>query len=107
MPFRESLAAGPAEIRPPSDTELLGSMAARLAQAESQLHEARKEGKEKEAKIRELEWRLSSLPHSLPPSDHQLQSRCEALQRQVQEMEVTFLFLYPLRNLSLISGVPQ
>ena len=60
-------------------------MAARLAQAESQLQTARREVREKEARIRELEARLVSA--SPAPSD-KLQRRCEALQRQVQEMEV-------------------
>lgn len=91
VPFRRSgQVAAPEVVRcPPSDSDLLSSMAARLAQAESQLQMAWEEVREKEARIRELERRLSSLL-PVPSHDNQqlLRKRCEALQRQVQEMEV-------------------
>ena len=61
-------------------------MAARLARAEGQLEAAREEVREKEGRIRELETRLA--PPSPSLSSDQLQRRCEALQRQVNEMEV-------------------
>ena len=118
MPFRKSgQVAAPDVVRcPPSDSDLLSSMAARLAQAESQLQTTREEVREKEARIRELERRLSSL---LPSHDDQqlLRKKCEALQRQVQEMEVplqsaSHLLFYVYHHCSSFSdmiylGVPQ
>ena len=96
MPFRKSaeVCSVPPVLKascPPSDADLLASMAGRLSQAETQLAAARAEVGEKETRMRELERRLSSLPPSLPLSrdDHeQLRRKCEALQKQVQEMEV-------------------
>ena len=76
---------------PPSDPELVASMAARLAKVETELNTAREEGRLKDAKIKELEQRLVSLPPPSPspsPSHDDLLMRCNALQTQVQEMEV-------------------
>lgn len=61
-------------------------MAARLAAAESELRAARAEVAERDAKIRELEQRLSTLPR--PHSPLELEKKYLALQSQVEEMEV-------------------
>lgn len=86
-------------------------MAARLAVAERELLTAKREIIEKDSKIQELEKRLSlRVAPPLPPSTHQLEMKCSALQRQVEEMEV-LLSPPPLATLStttcLVSGVPQ
>ena len=115
VPFRKTEAAAPPANTspPPSDSDLLASMAARLAQAEAQLVTTRQEVREKEARIRELERRLSAPPPPLPRShgtphdnhDDLLRKKYGTLQKQVQEMEVTlqsapnflsFLHLYKL-----------
>ena len=102
MPFRKTEAAVPPANTspPPSDSDLLASMAARLAQAEAQLVTTRQEVREKEGRIRELERRLSAptppLPHShgTPHDNHDdlLRKKCDILQKQIQEMEVTLQF---------------
>ncbi|CAI8045320.1 UBX domain-containing protein 11 [Geodia barretti] len=97
VPFRKTEAAVPPANTspPPSDSDLLASMAARLAQAEAQLVTTRQEVREKEGRIRELERRLSAptppLPHShgTPHDNHDdlLRKKCDILQKQIQEME--------------------
>ena len=87
-PFRkqqEEMAARRVATRA-SDTELLGSMAARLTVAESELMATRAQIAEKDIKIRDLEKRLSLM--TSPPSPSELERKCRALQSQVEEMEV-------------------
>lgn len=77
-------------------------MAARLAVAERNLLTAKREIIEKDGKIRELEKRLSLLVAPPPsPSTHQLEVKCSALQRQVEEMEVVLSSLGHSVNYSL------
>lgn len=78
-------------------------MAARLAVAERELLTAKREIIEKDSKIQELEKRLSLLvAPPLPPSTHQLEMKCSALQRQVEEMEVLLSPPWPLCPLLLV-----
>lgn len=79
----------------PTDSELLGSMAARLALVERELLATKREIIQKEAKIRELEQRLSALVHP-PPSSPELVRKCTALQTQVQEMEVSYIHVHDI-----------
>ena len=84
----------------PTDSELLGSMAARLALVERELLAAKKEVIEKDQHIQRLEERVLVLERSLQrqtsrgEQDQQtkvrqeLELKCLALQKQVDDMEV-------------------
>ena len=82
----------------PSDTDLVCSMASRLTKAETELKLVKDELRMKDARIKELEKRLSSLPLAPlqpdpTPSSFQddLMKKYTALKTQVQEMEVVFI----------------
>ncbi|XP_065838369.1 UBX domain-containing protein 11-like [Oscarella lobularis] len=74
----------------PSDEEFIGSMARRLGVLERQLIDKGKELIGKDEKIRELEEKLSYMRMASAPANQQiteLQEKCRALQKQVQDME--------------------
>ena len=84
-----------------TDSELLGSMASRLALVERELLAAKREVIEKDNYIHQLEERLATLEQSIETrkvsrgcQDHQakasqeLELKCLALQKQVDAMEV-------------------
>lgn len=74
----------------PSDSQLLGSMASRLAQVERELLVAKRETIEKDNLIRQLKERITVLEGSCDQGSQQreLQIKCLALQKQIDEMEV-------------------
>ena len=74
----------------PSDSQLLGSMASRLAQVERDLLVAKREIIDRDNLIRQLRERISVLERSCDQDSQQreLQMKCLALQNQIDEMEV-------------------
>jgi hypothetical protein len=81
----------------PTDSELLGSMASRLALVERELLAAKREVIEKDNYIHQLEERVAVLERSFQKESskggeeaqrQQLELKCLALQKQVDEMEV-------------------
>ena len=74
----------------PSDSELLGSMATRLALVEQELLVAKQEVVEKNQYIQRLEGRVAVLEGKEEGGggSRSLRLKCLALQRQVEEMEV-------------------
>ena len=91
--------------RVPTDSELLGSMASRLALVERELLAAKREVIEKDNYIHQLEERVAVLERSIQKESskggekdqeakgrQELELKCLALQKQVDEMEV---HLYP------------
>lgn len=85
----------------PSDSELLGSMASRLALVERELLAAKREVIEKDNYISQLEERIVALEKSLRKQNthptgeqdqrrEELEIKCRALQKQVDDMEVRF-----------------
>ena len=84
-----------------TDSELLGSMASRLALVERELLAAKREVIEKDNYIHQLEERLATLELSIETqkvsrgyqghqakTSQELELKCLALQKQVDEMEV-------------------
>ena len=74
----------------PSDSELLGTMATRLALVERELLATKREVVEKDQYIRHLEERVAVLEgrEEGGGGKGELELKCLALQRQVEEMEV-------------------
>ena len=80
----------------PTDSELLGSMASRLALVERELLAAKREVIEKDNYIHQLEERVAVLERSTQKEiskgeetqRQELELKCLALQKQVDEMEV-------------------
>ena len=74
----------------PSDSELLGTMATRLALVESELLAAKRELVEKNQYIRHLEERVAGLEGREEGRGGKgaLELKCLTLQKQVEEMEV-------------------
>ena len=74
----------------PSDSELLGTMATRLALVEGELLAAKREVVEKNQYIRHLEERVAVLEGREEGRGGKgaLELKCLTLQRQVEEMEV-------------------
>ncbi|EDO29444.1 predicted protein [Nematostella vectensis] len=74
----------------PSDHELMGSMVSRLAQAENELRNAKKEIIDKDKKIKILQEKVQLLDKARGYSSGtigDLERKCQALQAQVHEME--------------------
>eukprot|EP00118_Oscarella_pearsei_P022494 m.260710 g.260710 ORF g.260710 m.260710 type:complete len:210 (+) comp40438_c1_seq24:245-874(+) len=74
----------------PSDSEFIGSMARRLSILKRQLLEKGKELAVKDEKIKRLEDKMRIFEMSAVPTNEQirqLQEKCMALQKQVQDME--------------------